>query len=58
MRSAQKERIELLNFYKKLGRNDANELNEPRYDGPNNLVYENAYTQAFNETIKEIVDNE
>ncbi len=58
MRSAQHEKIELLNFYKNRGRNDAHELDGPRYDGPLNPVYENAYNEEFEKTIKEIVENE
>jgi len=58
MRSAQHERISLLHHYQNMGRNDALELGYHNYDGPLNPVYENAYTEEFNKTIKEIIDNE
>jgi len=58
MRSAQQESIDLINFYKHLGRNDALELGYENYDGPSDPVFESAYEKEYKKTLKELLENE
>ena len=58
MKGNQDEHVDLLNFYKDRGRNDARELGFMDYEGGLEPVLVAAYENEFEKTIKEIVDNE
>jgi len=58
MKGNQDEHVDLLNFYRKLGRNDANELGYMVYKESLDAGLIAAYEDEFEKTIKEIVDNE
>jgi hypothetical protein len=58
MRSAQHERINLLESYRKAGRNDYFELGFVDCLAAKNTVEYSAYVEAFNEAKKREIDNE
>ena len=58
MRSAQQERINLLESYRKAGRNDYHELGYIECLAAKNTVEYSAYVEAFNEAKKREIENE
>ena len=58
MRSAQHQRISLLESYRKAGRNDYYELGFIECLAAKNTVEYSAYVKAFNEAKKREIDNE
>jgi len=58
MRSAQQERINLLESYRKAGRNDYFELGFIQCLAAKNTVEYSAYVEAFNEAKKGDIENE
>ncbi len=58
MRSAQQQRINQLESYRKAGRNDYHELGYIECLAPKNTVEYSAYVKAFNEAKKREIDNE
>ena len=58
MRSAQQERINLLESYRKAGRNDYFELGFIQCLAAKNTVEYSAYVEAFNEAKEKQIKNE
>ena len=58
MRSAQQERINLLESYRKAGRNDYFELGFIQCLAAKNTVEYSAYVEAFNEAKEKEIKNE
>jgi len=58
MRSAQQQRINLLESYRKAGRNDYFELGFIQCLAAKNTVEYSAYVEAFKEAKKRDIDNE
>ena len=58
MRSAQQERINLLESYRKAGRNDYFELGYIKCPAAKNTVEYSAYVEAFKEAKKREIENE